>query len=82
MYYDASPGTLEEVKKMIDTKDSIILRQTHLKARSILDHITNMEAKRPEKNYYVKKVLQKEWSERQQQQRSNESADDETEKET
>ena len=63
VYYDANPGTLKDVEKLLDINDSIVLRTNHLKVRSKLDWIT-ME--RPDKNPYMQKVLRQQEQKQQQ----------------
>jgi predicted nucleic acid-binding Zn-ribbon protein len=53
VYYDASPATMKQVQNLI-TMDDTVLRQTHLKARSVLDYINNPHEK---KNPYIRRVL-------------------------
>jgi vacuolar-type H+-ATPase subunit I/STV1 len=53
LYYDASPATMKQVQNLI-TMDDTVLRQTHLKARSVLDYINNPNEK---KNPYIRRVL-------------------------
>mmetsp|Transcript_135878 Transcript_135878/g.202082 ORF Transcript_135878/g.202082 Transcript_135878/m.202082 type:complete len:162 (-) Transcript_135878:108-593(-) len=57
IYYDANPGSLKEVEKILDLNDSIVLRQSHLKVRSKLDWIA-ME--RIDKSPYMEQVLKEE----------------------
>lgn len=56
VYYDASPGTMKQVENLVRMDDNV-LRQTHLKARSMLDYINNPNEK---KNPYIRKVLREE----------------------
>jgi ribosomal protein S6 len=62
IYYDANPGALKDVERILDLNDDIVLRQTHLKVRSKLDWIT---IQRPDKNPYVQQVLRQAWKESQ-----------------
>jgi ribosomal protein S6 len=57
VYYDANPGSLKDVEKILDLSDNIVLRQTHLKVRSKLDWIS-ME--RIDKSPYMEQVLKQE----------------------
>ena len=56
IYYDASPQTMRQVESVISMNE-VVLRQTHLKARSKLDYV-NIENE--DKNPYIRKVMQEE----------------------
>ena len=52
VYYDSNPTVMRKVEQQLIMEEEI-LRNTHLKARSILDYVN---IARPEKNPYVRKV--------------------------
>ena len=52
IYYDSNPATMRQVEQVL-TMEEEVLRNTHLKARSILDYV-NIE--REERNPYIKAV--------------------------
>jgi ribosomal protein S6 len=60
IYYDSNPATMRQVEQVLKL-DENLLRNTHLKARSILDYV-NIE--REERNPYVKLAKQNQELER------------------
>ena len=52
IYYDSNPGTMRLVEQMLKM-DEEVLRNTHLKARSILDFVN---ISREERNPFIQKV--------------------------
>lgn len=54
IYYDANPGTMRMVEQIL-TMDEEVLRNTHLKARSILDQVN---IQREERNPFIRLVKQ------------------------
>lgn len=52
VYYDSNPSTMRQVETIL-TMDEEVLRNTHLKARSIVDFVNTA---REERNPYVKQV--------------------------
>ena len=68
MYYDANPATQAQVQTLLSLND-LVLRETHLKARSKLDFIT---MQRPDKNPYVKRVLRMDAEKEKEQQQQKE----------
>lgn len=54
IYYDSNPATMRQVEQIL-AMDEEVLRNTHLKARSILDFVN---IGREERNPYIRKVLQ------------------------
>ena len=52
IYYDSNPATMRQVEQVL-TMEEEILRNTHLKARSILDYVN---LSREERNPYIKLV--------------------------
>eukprot|EP00977_Amphora_coffeiformis_P022927 scaffold11843_cov152-Amphora_coffeaeformis.AAC.7 len=53
VYYDSNPATMRQVEQVL-AMDEEVLRNTHLKARSILDFVN---IGREERNPYIKQVL-------------------------
>ena len=60
IYYDSNPATMRQVEQIL-TMDEEVLRNTHLKARSILDFVN---IGREERNPYIQQVLQEQKQER------------------
>jgi|UPI000581A5F7 ribosomal protein S6 len=52
IYYDSNPTTMRQVEQTL-SMDENVLRNTHLKARSVLDYVN---IAREERNPYIKKV--------------------------
>jgi ribosomal protein S6 len=52
IYYDSNPSTMRQVEQIL-TMDEQVLRNTHLRARSVLDYVN---IAREEKNPYVRRV--------------------------
>jgi ribosomal protein S6 len=52
IYYDSNPSTMRQVEQIL-TMDEQVLRNTHLRARSVLDSVN---IAREEKNPYVRRV--------------------------
>jgi ribosomal protein S6 len=52
IYYDSNPATMRQVEQVL-TMEEEVLRNTHLKARSILDYVN---IGREERNPYIKIV--------------------------
>lgn len=53
IYYDSSPATMRQVEQIL-TMDEDVLRNTHLKARSLMDFVN---IGREERNPFIKEVL-------------------------
>lgn len=53
IYYDSNPATMRQVEQIL-TMEEEVLRNTHLKARSILDFVN---IGREERNPYIQRVL-------------------------
>jgi ribosomal protein S6 len=65
IYYDANPATMRLVEQVL-TMDEYVLRNTHLKARSILDQVNT---EREDRNPFIKLAeQQKQRNQKQQQQ--------------
>lgn len=62
IYYDSNPATMRQVEQIL-TMEEEVLRNTHLKARSILDFVN---IGREERNPYIQQVLKEEQQERKQ----------------
>lgn len=62
IYYDSNPATMRQVEQIL-TMEEEVLRNTHLKARSILDFVN---IGREERNPYIQRVLKEEQQERKQ----------------
>ena len=62
IYYDSNPSTMRSVEQIL-TMDEDVLRNTHLKARSILDFVN---IGREERNPYIQRVLKEQQNERSQ----------------
>ena len=60
IYYDSNPATMRQVETTL-TMNEDVLRNTHLKARSVLDYV-NIE--KEERNPYLRRVKQEEQKER------------------
>ena len=60
VYYDASPTTMQEVETVI-SRNTVVLRSTHLKARNKLWEVN---IAREDKNPWIKKVLEMEEAEK------------------
>ena len=54
IYYDSNPATMRQVEQLLMMEEEV-LRNTHLKARSIFDYVN---ISREERNPYVKQVKQ------------------------
>jgi len=67
IYYDSNPLTMRQVEQIL-TMDEQVLRNTHLKARSVLDFV-NIE--REERNPYIRQVKRMEAQERKDQHELN-----------
>jgi len=67
IYYDSNPLTMRQVEQIL-TMDEQVLRNTHLKARSVLDFV-NIE--REERNPYIRQVKRTEAQERKDQHELN-----------
>lgn len=52
IYYDSNPSTMKQVEQTLTMQEEV-LRNTHLKARSILDYVN---ISREERNPYIKQV--------------------------
>jgi ribosomal protein S6 len=63
IYYDANPDTMRMVEQIL-TMDEDVLRNTHLKARSILDQVN---VQREERNPFLRQVEQMQRKQQQQQ---------------
>lgn len=63
VYYDSNPATMRQVEQIL-TMDEEVLRNTHLKARSILDFVN---IGREDRNPYIKEVLVDQQQERKRQ---------------
>jgi len=68
LYYDSNPSTMRQVEQLL-TMDEDVLRNTHLKARSVLDFV-NVDRER--RNPYVQQVKRGEAQDRQDRHRLNE----------
>jgi ribosomal protein S6 len=55
VYYDSNPATMRQVEQIL-TMDENVLRNTHLRARSILDFVN---ITRQDKNPYVRRVMER-----------------------
>lgn len=53
IYYDSNPTTMRQVEQIL-TMDEDVLRNTHLKARSLMDFVN---IGREERNPFIKEVL-------------------------
>ena len=62
IYYDSNPATMRQVEQIL-TLEEDVLRNTHLKARSILDFVN---IGREERNPYIQRVLKEQQQERKQ----------------
>ena len=62
VYYDSNPATMRQVEQVL-TLDEEVLRNTHLKARSILDFVN---IGREERNPYIQQVVKVQKKEREQ----------------
>lgn len=71
IYYDSNPATMRQVEQVLKL-DENLLRNTHLKARSILDYV-NIE--REERNPYVRLVRQNQEKERRAMHHRNETVE-------
>ena len=56
VYYDSNPQTMRDVESIL-TRDDMVLRNTHLKARNQLWYIN---VAREDRNPYIQRVLQQE----------------------
>ena len=61
IYYDSNPSIMRQVEQIL-TMSEEVLRNTHLKSRSIIDFVN---IARPERNPYVQEVLQQQVEEEQ-----------------
>ena len=71
VYYDSNPATMRQVEQVL-TMDEDVLRNTHLKARSILDFVN---IGREERNPYIKQVLSDEQHQRNRQKKLNQAVE-------
>lgn len=60
IYYDANPATMRLVEQIL-TMDEQVLRNTHLKTRSILDQVN---IQREERNPFIRQVKQNQQQQR------------------
>jgi len=60
VYYDSNPTTMRQVEQVL-AMDEEVLRNTHLKARSVLDYVN---ISREERNPYVRQVKSNQRKER------------------
>jgi ribosomal protein S6 len=70
IYYDANPTTMRMVEQVL-TMDEEVLRNTHLKARSILDQVN---IQREERNPFIRLVEQNQRKAQKQQQQQKEKS--------
>jgi ribosomal protein S6 len=52
IYYDSNPATMKQVEQTLTVQEEV-LRNTHIKARSVLDYVN---ISREERNPYIKQV--------------------------
>lgn len=71
VYYDSNPATMRQVEQIL-TMDEEVLRNTHLKSRSILDFVN---IGREERNPYIKQILMEEKQEQERQVVLNENVE-------
>lgn len=70
IYYDSNPITMRQIEQIL-TMSEDILRNTHFKARSILDYVN---ITKEEKNPYIKEVIKQEMKQKQPTQKQQQQA--------
>lgn len=71
VYYDSNPSTMRQVEQLLDM-DEEVLRNTHLRARSVLDFVN---ISREDRNPFIKEVKREQALERQAVQHRNETVE-------